>query len=142
MRSRPVKVGFNFEYLMWLITRISGIAMFLLALMGFAGALIMGARTQADLPTLVRWAFFPNPNHVRSSDIADIDLAWATGFWQAAQIALILFAGTHAWNGLRMILEDYLGKSPWRRIWRLVLFILWLASLVVAIYLILTSWSV
>ena len=35
MRSRVVKPGFNFEYLMWLFTRISGIVLILLAIIGF-----------------------------------------------------------------------------------------------------------
>ena len=141
MRSRVVKPGFNFDYLMWLFTRISGIALILLAIIGFVTALIMGARTQMDLPTLVRWTFFPNPNHVASSEIPDIDLLWANGFWITMQILVIIFAATHAWNGLRMILEDFIGSAGVRIALRSLIFVLWLASLIIAINLILTSWA-
>jgi succinate dehydrogenase hydrophobic anchor subunit len=126
---------------MWLFTRLSGLAMILLGLTGFVAALIMGARTQTDLPTLMRWTFFPNPNHVASSEIPEIDLVWANGFWQTFQILIIFFAVTHGWNGIRMILEDYIGASTWRLILRGLIFILWLASLIVAIFLVMTSWS-
>jgi succinate dehydrogenase hydrophobic anchor subunit len=141
MTNRNVKAGWNFEYLMWLFTRISGLLMILLALVGFTAAMIMGARTQMDLPTLVRWTFFPNPNHVLVSDIPDIDMGWANGFWITMQILVIVFAGTHAWNGLRMILEDYIGSTGLRNAIRVIIFILWLASMVVANVLILTSWA-
>ena len=140
MRSRVVKPGMTFEYMMWLFTRVSGITMILLALIGFVGALIMGARTQTDLPTLMRWTFFPNPNHVVASDIPDIDQGWATGIWKIMQLLLIYFAGTHAWNGLRVILEDYIGPSGVKIAVRSVIFFLWLASMIMATYLILTSW--
>ena len=61
MHSRPApQIGFSFEYLMWIFTRISGLALILLAILGVVGAFIMGARTQIDLPTLMRWTFFPN----------------------------------------------------------------------------------
>ncbi len=141
MRSRVVKPGFNFDYLMWLFTRISGLVMSLLALISFIAAFIMGARTQMDLPTLVRWTFFPNPNHVASSEIPDVSLGWANGFWITMQIMLILFAGTHAWNGLRMILEDYIGSQGLKIAVRSLIFVLWLASMIMAVYLILTSWA-
>lgn len=141
MRNRQVKAGWNFEFIMWFFTRLSGLLMILLALVGFSAALIMGARTQMDLPTLVRWTFFPNPNHVLASDIPDIDMGWASVFWIIMQILIIVFAGTHAWNGLRMILEDFIGAAGWRNAVRVIIFILWLASLIVAVYLIMTSWA-
>jgi succinate dehydrogenase hydrophobic anchor subunit len=136
-----IKPGINFEYIMWLFTRLSGLAMLTLALVGFVGALIMGARTQTDLPTLVRWTFFPNPNHVVNSEIPDVNLGWVSVFWSTMQILLIVFAGTHAWNGLRMILEDYISSIRWRNVLRFFVFFLWLASLIIAIVLILTSWA-
>ena len=140
MRTRVARPGMNFEYLMWLFTRLSGIALILLAIAGLAGAFIMGARTQADLPAILRWMFFPNPNHVLSSDIPEIDQVWANLFWTIMQILMIVFAGTHAWNGLRMILEDYVSSSKVQTGLQVVIFLLWLVSLVVAILLILTSY--
>ncbi|MCI0518744.1 MAG: hypothetical protein L0Z70_00620 [Chloroflexi bacterium] len=139
MRSRAVTPGMNFEYLMWIFTRISGLAMLLLALIGVVGALLMGARTQMDLPTLVRWTFFPNPNHVINSDIPDIAMGWATAYWQIMQMVLIFFAATHGFNGLRVVIEDFIGQSFARPLLRGLIFLLWLFSLILAVYVILAS---
>ncbi len=140
MRTRVAKPGMNFEYLMWLFTRLSGVALILLAISGLVGAFIMGGRTQADLPAILRWMFFPNPNHVLTSEIPEIDQVWANLFWTTMQVLMILFAGTHAWNGLRMILEDYVHSTKLRFGLRALIFILWVVSLAVAITLILTSY--
>jgi succinate dehydrogenase / fumarate reductase membrane anchor subunit len=131
--------GFNLDYLMWLFTRISGLAIILLSLIGIGAALYMGARTQMDLPTFLRWAFFPNPNHVVNSNIPDVTVGWANAFWQIMSMLIVFFAFTHAANGLRMIVEDYLGHSFWQLIFRGVLFLLWLFMTIVAIYVILSS---
>jgi len=140
MRTRVAKPGMNFEYLMWLFTRLSGVALILLAISGLVGAFIMGGRTQADLPAILRWTFFPNPNHVLTSEIPEIDQVWANLFWTTMQVLMIVFAGTHAWNGLRMILEDYVHSKKLRFGLRALIFILWVVSLAVAITLILTSY--
>jgi succinate dehydrogenase hydrophobic anchor subunit len=55
------------------------------------------------------------------------------------QILIITFAGTHAYNGLRNILEDYLGHGFFKVLLRGLIFLLWLASLLLAIYVILAS---
>ena len=112
MRARIVpQRGWNLDYLMWLFTRVSGLILFLLALVGLVGALILGARTEMDLPTLVRWTFFPNPNHVVNSEIPDVTQGWTNAYWQIMMILVLFFGGAHAFNGLRMIVEDYLGQS-------------------------------
>jgi succinate dehydrogenase / fumarate reductase membrane anchor subunit len=139
MRARSVQPGFSFEYIMWIFTRISGLSFLLLAFLGLMGALYLGARTQMDLPTLMRWTFFPNPNHIINSEIPDITLGWATAFWQIMQILIIFFAGTHGFNGLRVVLEDFTGNTFWRPFMRGLIFLLWLFSLVIAIYVILAS---
>ena len=139
MRSRTVQPGFSFEYFMWIFTRISGIAMITLAAIGVVGALLMGARTQMDLPTLVRWTFFPNPNHVVNSNIPDVAVGWATAFWQIMQMLIIFFAVTHAFNGLRVVLEDFLGPSFLKPMLRGLILALWMFALITAIYVILAS---
>ncbi|OGO71869.1 MAG: hypothetical protein A2Z49_04980 [Chloroflexi bacterium RBG_19FT_COMBO_56_12] len=131
--------GFNLDYLMWLFTRISGLAIILLSLVSIIAALYMGARTQMDLPTFLRWAFFPNPNHVVNSNIPDVTVGWANAFWQIMSMLIVFFAFTHAANGLRMIMEDYLGHSFWQPIMRGVLLLLWLFMIIVAVYVILSS---
>lgn len=139
MRARSVQPGFSFEYIMWIFTRISGLSFLLLAFLGLMGALYLGARTQMDLPTLMRWTFFPNPNHIINSEIPDLTLGWATAFWQIMQILIIFFAGTHGFNGLRVVVEDFTGNTFWRPFMRGLIFLLWLFSLVIAIYVILAS---
>jgi succinate dehydrogenase hydrophobic anchor subunit len=124
---------------MWIFTRISGVAMITLAAIGVVGALLMGARTQMDLPTLIRWTFFPNPNHVVNSNIPDVAVGWATAFWQIMQILIIFFAVTHAFNGLRVVLEDFLGPSFLKPMLRGLILLLWMFALITAIYVILAS---
>ncbi len=139
MKPRKVPTpGWNFEYLMWMFTRISGAAMVLLALIGFVGALLMGARYHMDLGTLLRWTFFPNPNHVLNSDIPDI-APWANAYWQIMQLALVFFGATHGFNGLRLVLEEYIHSWGWHMFLRLVLMILWLITLGAGFFLVLTS---
>ena len=140
MRSRIVpQRGFNLDYLMWLFTRLSGLGLILLGFIGLAAALVMGARLQMDLGTLVRWTFFPNPNHVINSDIPDVTLGWANAFWQIMQMLVVFFGVTHGMNGLRSILEDYLGSSWLQTLLRGLIFLLWLFFLLAAVYVILAS---
>ncbi len=140
MTSRPApQVGFSFEYLMWIFTRISGLVLILLAIIGVVGAFIMGARLQIDLPTLVRWTFFPNPNHVVNSNIPDVAMGWATAYWQIMQMMIIFFGGTHGINGLRVVIEDYLDSGWLKVVLRGLLLLLWIFMLIVAVYVILAS---
>jgi succinate dehydrogenase hydrophobic anchor subunit len=130
--------GWNLEYLMFLFTRLSGLSFFILSIVGLLMALYMGARTQMDLGTLVRWTFFPNLNHVVDSEIPNTDL-WSNGLWQVFQISILFFGGTHGLNGLRVVLEDYLTHPALQILIRLVIFLLWILLLMVAIYVVLGS---
>jgi succinate dehydrogenase hydrophobic anchor subunit len=123
---------------MWIFTRLSGITLILLVVIGLFGGLMMGARTQMDLGTLVRWTFFQNPNHVLDNDIPDIFL-WANGFWQIIQILVIFFAATHGFNGLRVVIEDYTTPGFWQTLVRFVIFLLWIFSSLVGIFVVLGS---
>lgn len=139
MRSRTMpKPRWNLEFLMWIFTRISGITLILLAIIGLSAGLIMGARTQMDLGTLMRWTFFPNPSHVLDSEIPDLDL-WTNGFWQIMQILVVVFAATHGFNGLRVVIEDYSKPGIWQAALRFLIFLLWVFSGLVGIYVILGS---
>lgn len=139
MLNRSVQPGFTFEYFMWIFTRLSGIGMIFLAVLGLAGAFIMGARLQMDLATLMRWTFFPNPNHVVNSNIPDVAIGWATAFWQIMQMLIVFFGITHGFNGLRVVVEDYTGQSIWRPFLRGLIVLLWLFMMIVAVYVILAS---
>jgi len=140
MRTRTApQRGFNLDYLMWLFTRLSGLGLFVLALIGAVGAMLLGAREQVDLPTLMRWTYFPNPNHVVNSSIPDVTLGWANAFWQIMMILVLFFGVTHGFNGLRMVIEDYLGQSVSQVLLRGVIFLLWLFFLVMGVFVILAS---
>ena len=139
MRSRVIpKPSWNLDYLMWVLTRLSGLAIILLVVIGISAGLLMGARSQMDLGTLMRWTFFPNPNHVLDSEIPDIFL-WANGFWQIMQILVLFFAATHGFNGLRVVLEDYSLSGFWQIFLRFLILLLWIFSILVGIYVILGS---
>jgi succinate dehydrogenase hydrophobic anchor subunit len=129
----------NLDYIMWLFTRISGLALALLALTGFIGAMLMGARLHIDLPTMLRWTFFPNPNHVVNSNIPDVTVGWATAFWQVMQMLIVIFGSAHGFNGLRTVIEDYLENSFLQIVVRGLIFLTWLYVAITAIYVILAS---
>ena len=131
--------GLTLDYLMWLFTRLTGLAIILLALTGLGMGLFLGARLQMDMAALLRWTFFPNYNHVLNTNVPDVTLGWVSAFWQVMQILVVIFAGTHAANGLRMIAEDYLGQRVGRNILRGFFLLLWVAFLVLAIAVIVGS---
>jgi succinate dehydrogenase hydrophobic anchor subunit len=137
-RTAPQR-GFTLDYLMWLFTRLSGLGLFVLALIGVVGAMLLGAREQVDLPALMRWTFFPNPNHVVNSSIPDVTQGWANAFWQIMMILVLFLGVTHGFNGLRMVIEDYLGQSVSQVLLRGVIFLLWLFFTVMGVFVILAS---
>jgi succinate dehydrogenase / fumarate reductase membrane anchor subunit len=136
-RVRPA-MG-TFEYGMWLFTRLSGLAILLFSATSIAMAFLMGGRNLLDLPTMFRWMFFPNPNHVVNSDIPDVAAGWSNAFWQIFSTVIIFMAAAHGMNGLRMVIEDYVDRIPWVYALRLTLFVLWMGGVIVAIYVILAS---
>lgn len=139
MHTRAVKPSVSFEYFMWIFTRLSGIALIGMAVIGMSSAFLLGARTQLDLPTLMRWTFFPNPNHVVNSNIPDVAMGWANGFWQIMQILIVTFGATHGFNGLRSVIEDFTGLSAYKPLLRGIIILLWLFVLIAAVYVILAS---
>jgi succinate dehydrogenase hydrophobic anchor subunit len=139
MRSRAMpKPSWNLDYMMWVFTRLSGLSLILLVVIGISAGLLMGARSQMDLGTLMRWTFFPNPNHILDSEIPDLYL-WANGFWQIMQILVVFFAATHGFNGLRVVLEDYSLSGFWQFFLRFLILLTWIFSVLVGIYVILGS---
>jgi len=132
---KVVHIGWNLEYLMFLFTRLSGASILILAAVGLVMAFIMGARQQMDLGTLLRWTFFPNPNHVVNT-VADVQAGWQNGFWEVMQILIVFFGVTHGINGLRVVLEDYIKGNVLQTIVRVGLFLLWIFIFVFAIYVI------
>ncbi len=141
MRTRSVSKTLDFESFMWLFMRLSGLAMYVFALTGLIIALVMGARTQMDMGTLLRWTFFPIGTHVTSSDILVLE-QWINPFWSIMQYLVIVFATLHGTNGLRMVLEDYMDKGWNVYLLRGLLFIVWLFMLLVAFNLIQTTGAI
>jgi len=139
MRSRVMpKPSWNLDYMMWVFTRLSGLSLILLVVIGISAGLLMGARSQMYLGTLMRWTFFPNSSHVLDSEIPDLYL-WANGFWQIMQILVVFFAATHGFNGLRVVIEDYSLSGFWQIFLRFLILLLWIFSILVGIYVILGS---
>lgn len=136
-RIRPTSG--TFEYGMWLFTRLSGLVMIILAAVNLALAFIMDGRTLLDLPATIRWMFFPNPNHVVNSNIADVTIGWSNAFWQIFSTIIIFLAAAHGLNGVRMVAEDFLERRQIVYALRGLLFLLWIGGMIVAIYVILAS---
>jgi succinate dehydrogenase hydrophobic anchor subunit len=137
LRTAPQR-GVNFDYIMWLFTRLSALAMYLFALVGIVGALVMGARQNMSLADLMRWAFMPEVTHVLNTNVVNID-AWKTIFWQIMGILVVLLAGAHGFHGLLNVVEDYLSSARVRQFLRIVVMVIWLSISAIGIYVILTS---
>ncbi len=136
-RTAPQK-GFNFDYIMWLFTRISALAMYLIAIVGVTAALLMSARQNMSVADLMRWAFMPNPNHVANTNIPDIE-AWKGIFWNVMGILMLFFAGSHGIHGLLNVLEDYISRTWVRNLLRVLGLLVWALMSAISVYVILTS---
>lgn len=137
--SRPIRSAGSLEYAMWLFTRFSGLALLLFAAISMGIAFALGGRTQLGLPTMVRWMFFPNPNHVVNSDIPDLSLGWSNAFWQIVSTLIMFLAAGHGFNGVRMVLEDFIKRPMLVALLRALIFLLWLGGMILAVYVILLS---
>ena len=138
-RSLPLKErGLNFEMFMWIVTRLTALAMYALLLTAVIGALIMGARTQMNLADVIRWGFMPNPSHVQSTNVPDL-VPWASTFWQLVASAFLLIAVGHGVHGLVVIADDYIVSERGRSIVRFFSIVMMLAMSVMGLYIIWTS---
>lgn len=136
MRSRYLNRGSAFEYYMWLFTRLSGVLMLLMGAFGIVYANLAGGRTLMDMSTQYRWGFFPIYWHVQNSDIPDVFPNWSNSFWQIYGVLLFLVAAMHGFNGLRVVVEDYIHRpylllfAKWL-VFTLFLFTLFAAAVIV-----------
>lgn len=136
MSARPVpQVGFNLDYFMWIFVRISGLFLILFGFIGLAGAFLMEARIWfktgefVDIGTLARWTFFPISTHVTSTGVDP--LIWGNKWWQIMQSLVLFFGVSHGINGVRQVIEDYIGSSWMRTLIRAGLFVLFLVIMYV-----------
>ena len=109
-RTLPIsKRGLNFEMFMWGFTRFTVIAMYGLILVGLVGALILSARTGANMGDILYWAFFPN---IAQNPLGQV---WMTILAKLMVIAFVLAACGHGVHGVLEILDDYFTGASARR---------------------------
>lgn len=144
MSARPVpQVGINLDYFMWIFVRVSGLFMILGGFIGLVGAFIMQARfyfktgSFVDIGELARWTFFPISTHVTKSGVDP--LQWGGLWWQIMQYLILFFAASHGINGVRQVIEDYIGSGWLRTLIRAALFVVLLVLLIVGWNLIITN---
>lgn len=136
MSARPApRVGFNLDYFMWIFVRISGLFLILFGFIGLAGAFMMEARIYfktghfVDIGTLARWTFFPITTHVTSAGVEP--LQWGGRWWQIMQYLVLFFGASHGINGVRQVIEDYIGSSWLRTLIRALLFVIFIVIMIV-----------
>jgi succinate dehydrogenase hydrophobic anchor subunit len=134
-RTLPLaKRGFTFETVMWMFTRVTVLAMYGLMLAGLIGALIMSARTGANLSDILYWAFFPN--------LAGNPLGAYIGITILAKLivtAFVLVVSGHGVHGVLEILDDYFTGAVARRWSRNFIIVYAIVANLIALYVIWTS---
>ena len=130
--------GLNFEMFMWLITRLTALAMYALLLTAVIGALIMGARTQMNIADVLRWSFMPNLSHVQNTNVPDL-APWASTFWQIVASVFLFIAVSHGTHGLVVIADDYIVTPRGRNIVRTLSILMVIAMTAMGLYIIWTS---
>ncbi len=129
------KVGLSLDYLLWIFLRVSGLVMIIFGFIGLAGAFVMQARIffatgdVVDIGTLARWTFFPITTHVSAYGVEP--LQWGHVWWQLMQYLMLFFAVTHGLDGLRQVIEDFVGATWLRLLLRTLLLVAWLVFLFV-----------
>jgi succinate dehydrogenase / fumarate reductase membrane anchor subunit len=136
MRSRYPDQGSALEYYLWLFTRLSGVFMLFLGAFGIVYANLAGGRTMLDMAAQYRWAFFPTYWHVQNSDIPDVFPNWSNSFWQIYALMVIFVATIHGFNGLRVIVEDYVHRPILLLFAKGLVFVLFLFTLAAAVVII------
>jgi succinate dehydrogenase hydrophobic anchor subunit len=132
------KRGLNFEMFMWLVTRLTALAMYALILFAIIGALVMGARTNMNMADVLRWGFMPNVTHVQSTNLPDT-AAWATQFWKLVGSTLLFVAASHGVHGLVVVADDYIVSHAGRNIVRVISVLFLLTMIGIGLYVIWTS---
>jgi succinate dehydrogenase / fumarate reductase membrane anchor subunit len=131
---RRVRTGSKFELYMWFFTRVSGVLLLMMGAYSLVYANLAGGYGQMDAAGQMRWAFFPISFHVQSTQV-EVTPNFLNAFWQGYAFLLIVFAATHAANGLRVVCQDYI-RRPMLLAWvKAFLVLLWGAVLLAAAFL-------
>ncbi len=120
-RSRS---GSKFETFMWFFTRVTGILFLLMGAFNIIYANLTRSTGALDVGAQMRWAFFPISFHVSSSNVEVTN--FSNPFWHVWSFLLFVIAATHGYNGIRVILSDYVRRP---------LLLAWLKALVFGIWL-------
>lgn len=129
------RTGSKFETYMWFFTRLTGILFLLMGAFNIVYANLAGGQGNMDVAAQMRWAFFPISFHVESSAV-EVTPNFANPFWQVYSFLLLTFTATHGYNGIRVILQDYV-RQPLLLAWlKALLFLLWAGLILASIYLI------
>jgi succinate dehydrogenase hydrophobic anchor subunit len=134
VRITRSRTGSKFETLMWFFTRVTGILFLLMGAFNLVFANLTGGAARLDVGAQIRWAFFPISFHITSS--AEDPAIFSNAFWQIWSFLLFVLAATHGYNGMRVILGDYV-RWPLLLAWlRALLFVIWLALIGAGVFLI------
>lgn len=131
-RSRS---GSKFELYAWFFTRVSAVLFLFMGAFNLVYANLVGGPSNLYAASQMRWAFFPISFHVQSTAV-EVAPNFSNPFWQVYSFLLVAFAATHGFNGLRVVIEDYVHR-PLLIAWlRVLLVALWLFVLLAAVFLI------
>ena len=117
-----------------MFTRITVLAIYGLILAGIIGALVMSARTGANLADILYWAFFPN--------LSGNPLGAYIGVTILAKLmvtAFVLVVSGHGVHGVLEILDDYFTGALARRWSRNFIIIYAIIANIIALYVIWTK---
>ena len=129
------RTGSKFETYMWFFTRLSGVLFLLMGAFNLVYANLVGGQGNMDVAAQFRWAFFPIAFHVESTAV-EVTPNFSNPFWQVYSFLLITFAATHGYNGIRVILQDYVRHPLVLAGLKALLFFLWATLILAAIFLI------
>lgn len=128
------RTGSKFETLMWFLTRVTGILFLLFGAFNIVYANLGGGAGELSVGAQMRWAFFPISFHI--TDSAEDPVIFSNAFWQIWSFLLFLLAATHGYNGIRVILGDYV-RRPLLLAWlKALLFVIWLSLIGAGLYLV------
>ncbi len=128
------RTGSKFETLMWFLTRVTGILFLLIGAFNLVYANLSGGAGTLSVGAQMRWAFFPISFHI--TDSAGEPAVFSNAFWQIWSFLLFLLAATHGYNGIRVILGDYV-RHPLLLAWlKALLFVIWLSLIGAAVFLV------
>jgi succinate dehydrogenase / fumarate reductase, membrane anchor subunit len=116
--------GSRFETFMWFFTRVSGIVFLLMGAFNIIYANLTRSSGTLDVGSQMRWAFFPISFHITSSSVEVAN--FQNPFWLIWSFLLFIVAATHGYNGLRVILGDYVRHPLFRGWLKALLFAIWL----------------